>query len=558
MNSNPIKWLSAVIGRKKIYIALLLAVQAVLGVTSVLYAMLLRSVIDNAVKGDHDGFIAYLLGMILLVLGEILLRAAVRFLTEFSHASIENALKDRLFNNLLVRDYADVSATHSAEWLNRLTNDTVVCANGITDILPGIAGMIVKMVGAMIMILAIEPKFAYILIPGGAALIGLTYAFRRVLKRLHKNIQEQDGKLRIFMQERIESMPIVRSYAAEQQSRQTAEDKMNAHKSARMRRNHFSNFCNMGFGAAMNGMYLLGVAYGGFGILHGTVSYGTLTAILQLINQIQAPFANITGFLPKWYAMTASAERLMEVEVYPNDTKEPMSNAQIHDFYENELRSFGFENARFAYKSADENPLVLENISIEVKKGDYVALTGHSGCGKSTMLKLFMCLYRLDGGMRYYTSDTKHELTSEYRRLFAYVPQGNQLMSGTIREVVTFADADRLNDDEKIRKALKIACAEEFVTDLDTVLGEKGQGLSEGQMQRIAIARAIFSDDPILLLDEATSALDENTEKQVLENLRNMTDKTVLIVTHRPKALEICNRILHITESGIVERKNNG
>ena len=153
------------------------------------------------------------------------------------------------------------------------------------------------------------------------------------------------------------------------------------------------------------------------------------------------------------------------------------------------------------------------------------------------------------------TENTEIPLTPEWHRLFAYVPQGNQLMSGTIREIVTFADKFSLHDNERIGKALKIACAEKFVNELengmDTLLGERGTGLSEGQMQRIAVARAVFSGSPVLILDEATSSLDEQTETELLENLKNMTDKTVLIITHRPAALKICDRILNFSENGI-------
>lgn len=173
-----------------------------------------------------------------------------------------------------------------------------------------------------------------------------------------------------------------------------------------------------------------------------------------------------------------------------------------------------------------------------------------------------MCLYKLDSGkISLLKNNEKEILTSKYRRLFAYVPQGNQLMSGTIREVISFGDRLKMQNESAIKRALKISCADEFVQEqdigIDTVLGERGAGLSEGQMQRIAVARAILSDNPILLLDESTSALDEQTEKKLLENLRRMTDKTVLIVTHRPAALEICDKIVTMTEYGIkVEVKN--
>ena len=334
-----------------------------------------------------------------------------------------------------------------------------------------------------------------------------------------------------------------------------------------MRRNRFSNLANVGFGAAMSGMYLLGVGWCGYGILMGTVSFGTLTAITQLITQIQTPFANIMGYLPRCYAMLASAERLMEAETFSADAEDAKPLDELTDFYKNELASIGLEDASFTYYpvaegagelSKEDMPVVLEHLSLEIRRGETVAFTGHSGCGKSTALKLLMCVYLPDSGRRYYADQngSRHELTAAYRRLFAYVPQGNALMNGTIREVVSFAEPEAAQDETRLKRSLEIACAEEFVSELtdgvDTLLGERGTGLSEGQMQRLSIARAIFSGSPILLLDEATSALDAETEKCLLTNLRAMTDKTVMIVTHRPAVLTICDRVLEFTENGVI------
>ena len=203
------------------------------------------------------------------------------------------------------------------------------------------------------------------------------------------------------------------------------------------------------------------------------------------------------------------------------------------------------ESVCFQYDNSMDD--VLVDVTASVHRGDFVALTGISGGGKSTILRLFLCLYPLDSGERIlYTTDGPEPLTSAWRGLFAYVPQGNHLMTGTLREVICFGDEEKMKQEEKIREALKLACADEFVANLkdglDTPLGERGSGLSEGQTQRIAIARAIFSEHPILILDEATSSLDGDTEQQLLKNLRAMTDKTVLIVTHRPAALDFCDR----------------
>ena len=554
--SSSMKWLLNVIGKQKFNIIFLTVIQTVLGISSVIFAFILRNIVDSAASRNKLNFFLFFLLLVLLILVQILLRAIVRWFEEKFRSSIENALKYRLFEKILRKDYASVTAVHSGEWLNRLTSDTVVCANGIVEILPNIVGMLVKMFGALIMILTLEPRFAIVLFPGGIVMIYLTYAFRKVLKRLHKTVQEKDGKLRIFLQEHLENLLIVHSFSAENQTESEVQEKMNAHQSARMKKNHFSNLCNIGFSAAMNGMYLLGLGYGGLGILNKTLSYGTLMAMLQLISQIQSPFANITGYVPKFYAMTASAERLMNIENFEDDSSDILENSEIHKLYHNELVEIVFQNADFTYKKSNDI-FVLKNLDLQIKKGEFIALTGYSGCGKSTLFKLLMCLYKLDSGkiLLLKNNAETETLASRHRKLFAYVPQGNQLMSGTVREIITFGDKSKMKNEIVIERALKISCADEFVHKLDggidTILGEHGAGLSDGQMQRIAVARAIFSDNPILLLDESTSALDEQTEKKLLENLRNMTDKTVLIVTHRPAALKICDKIITITENGI-------
>lgn len=558
-NKSALHFINEVAGKSRLYIIFLLFLQMVLGISSVFYALLLRGLIDGAVAHDSKKMLTFCVLFAALVAGQIALRAVLRFLEEYAKATYENAFKSRLFAGLLTHNYGAVTATHSGEWMNRLTSDTVVVSEGLATIVPGVAGMITKMAGALVVILIMEPRFAYILVPGGILLVLLTYIFRKQLKKLHKQMQEKDGFVRIFLQEHLGSLMIVKAFGKEADSLTEAESHMSEHKKARMRKNHFSNVCNIGFGAVMNGAYVFGAVYGAFGIYNGTMTYGTFMAMLQLISQIQNPFANITGYLPKYFAMLASAERLMEIEAYAKDKSYGQKNydntidnngAKYSGSIDKSRKSrhspdnstFGLSHVDFTYlppvitEGDTIMPIVLKDYSLMIRKSEFVAFTGPSGCGKSTVLKLLMGLYTVDAG----------EVYGCDRSMFAYVPQGNQLMSGSIRDIITFSDKNRTGDEAGIHRALQIACADGFIAELeqgiDTLLGERGLGLSEGQMQRLAIARAIYSDRPVLLLDEATSALDAGTEEAVLENLRSMTDKTVIIVTHRPAALKLCDR----------------
>ena len=552
-----LSWLNEVAKGKRRLIALLILIQSALGFSAVGYALFLRGIVDAALGGDRGGLITNSLLLGFLLLFQVLINGTYRFLEEHTKASLENVLKERLFKALLTRDYGAVTNTHSGEWMNRLTSDTVLVSADLTSLLPSLGGMAVRMCAAMVALLTIEMRFGLLLLVGGGSLMLVTMVLRRRLKLYHTRVQAADGVVRVFLSERLGSLMTVRAFGQEDRTLDQGRERMNEHKAARMHKISFSNVCNMCMAMAVNGVYVLGAVYCGFQILSGAMSYGTFTAVLQLISQVQNPIVNLSGFLPRYYAMLASADRLIEAERFAEDDRTPaVSDAER--FYREEFQGLELKNACFTYRVGRESPQLLKGMDLTIRKGEYVAFTGPSGCGKSTVLKLLMCLYPLDSGERNVMSTSgKLPLTAGWRGLYAYVPQGNQLMNGTIRDVVTFGEQGVKDRDEAIYRALQIACADQFVRELpdglDTMLGERGAGLSEGQMQRIAVARAIYSDRPVLLLDEATSALDDATEKQLLQNLRAMTERTVIIVTHRSAVLDVTDTEIRFKKPGETE-----
>lgn len=542
---NPaMSWIFGVSGKLKVGVLLLVLLNSAISISAVAFALVLREAIDGAVSGNKMVFLKFVIILGLIMVGQIAARGVIRFLDEYVRSGMENVIKTRLYETILSRKYSAITAFHTGELLNRITNDAVVVADGFVQIIPGIIAMLVKLAGAAAVLFVLDYRFSVIFFAGGGLVLIFTTLFRRVMKKLHKDVQAADGVLRSYLSENLGSLMVLKTFGAERKSIDTSKQYMDKHRFMRMKRNKFSNICNVGFGLVMNGGYIFGLCWCSFGILHGSITYGTLSAVLQLVDQLWAPLANMTGYLPKFYGMLSSAERCMELETLEEEHVESQfSRDYCRELYK-DMTAIECKNITFRY----EDDIILENADIYIGKGELITIMGNSGAGKSTLLKLLLAIYEPEKGtLEIKTEKESYALTEKYRKMFAYVPQGNFLMSGNVTSAIASLDDTSADVDmDKVKAVAHIACADTFVEKLehgyDTLIGERGMGISEGQAQRLAIARALYTDAPVLLLDEATSALDEQIEKKVLKNIRELTDKTVIIVSHRKAVLEVCDR----------------
>lgn len=538
----------------------LVVLNALSALVSVALALTSKRLIDSATAGDA-GRLASSAGLMLgVILFSMAVSLATTALVEYLCGRLRISMQQGLFAVLFQKNYADVARFHSGELLNRMFSDVNIVVGGIADLVPSAAYLVFKLVGAAAALMVLAPQLTVLFLAAGMVVFVVMTALRGRLKSLHKRAQEAEGAVRSFLQEAVGSLLVIKVFRAEQRIlTRSAEFQENCF-SIRMKRRLVSVLGGVGFGLIFQAGYILTMVWGCWQILLGTLTFGTLTAILQLVSQIQSPFSGFSSLLAQYFSTLASAERLMELENLPDEahledeTAGALSEERERLYHG--LRELVFEHVSFSY---GRNP-VLEDAGFRIQKGDLVSLTGLSGGGKSTTFFLLLGAYRPQSGRIWFNMNPDSEKPElepgqDVRKLFAYVPQGNYLFSGTLRENVTFFSPEI--QDEAVWEALRTACADGFVKELpqglDTALGEHGYGLSEGQMQRIAVARAVLSGAPVLLLDEATSALDEATEALLLKNIAALKNRTCLIVTHRKAALAICNRHLVIDRTRVSE-----
>lgn len=539
-NKTTLKWIYRRIKRFLPAIIATALISAVTAVSYVVLALLTKKVLDIA-TGDAAGNLAAAGAALFAVIAlQVTAGACQSLLNAYTNGKLTMSLREYLFTVICKKKYEDISPYHSGDILNRITSDVDTVVSSSVTIIPNSVSIFTKIIAGLGAMVFMNPILALIILLLGVTVPAIGRFISKKYKYMHKECQRTEGRTRSFMQECFENIVVIKTFASEGPFIKRLQRYMDDNFKLKIKRTGISIAATISLYTFFTIGYYAVLLWGAGGLSKGTLTYGTLMAFLQLISQLRAPLQNVSGILPQYYSAIASAERLTELEGLRDETS--LLKSEDTDKLKADFKSIEAKNLCFGYGAKN----ILENCSFTAEKGDIIAITGESGSGKSTLFKLILGLYSPASGSL--TVNGEIPTDASVRPLFAYVPQGNMVLSGSIRDNISLCNPDV--DEESIINAAKAAEIYDYIAalpdGLDTILSERGAGLSEGQIQRISIARALITEAPVLLLDEATSALDETTETKVLENIRRMTGKTVLFITHRNTSLKACDKIMHI------------
>ena len=493
-------------------------------------------VASHAVEGD----IYWAVGLMgFLILADFALNISSIWIRNLLGIKAQNRMQQKMLDRILRSEWHGKERLHSGDVLNRLETDVNTVVNFLTETIPNTLSVLAMFLGAFFYLFSMDKMLSVVIV----IMIPIFLAFSKIyvgkMRQLTRQVRDSDSKVQSVLQETIQHRMLIKTLEKDEAMVDKLENTQKELRGHVVKRTMFSVFSNLivNFGFALG--YLIAFLWAAIRMSAGTLSFGGMTAFLQLVNKIQVPARNLTKLVPAFVSVFTAAERLMELEEDPLEEQgEPI-----------EVPSpcgIRLTDVCYRYEGADTN--VINHLDFDFRPGSCTAILGETGAGKTTLVRLILALLRPQEGKGYiYNKVESQNLSSRHRCNFVYVPQGNTLMSGTIRDNLRLGKLDAT--DEEMVMALHKSCAD-FVLDLpqglDTLCSEQGGGLSEGQAQRIAIARSLLRNRSIMLFDEATSALDPETERQLLQNILASHDKTIIFITHRPAVVDYCDQVLRI------------
>ena len=538
-----IKWLWKASEGSRLRISVISLMGILHVAVSMFFVLVCKSLIDIA-TGNHDGNLSlYVVAAVICLILQIVIAAVETRMTGFSDVTFRNSLRHKLFSAIMTSRWEGKDTFHSGDALNRVMDDVRIVSDALIKSLPAVIAAAVQFIAAFCFLFILEPGLAWCIPILMLTMLFVSRSYMTRMRRLTSDIRNKESRVYSLIQESFQHRILLHTLERTPDMEDSLDNQQMELKRHIMDKTDYSVFTRAMIQTGFSAGYACAFLWGVFGIMSGTVTFGMMTAFLQLVGQIQRPIVNMTRQISPLVNSITSAERLSELTSLPTDSESGT------------MRLEGGIGVRFediSYRYPEGNTMVFDGFSHDFRPGSTTALLGETGVGKSTLMRLVLSLLRPDSGrIVMYNASEEVEVSPKIRCNIVYVPQGNTLMSGTIRENLLLGDPDA--SDERLKEVLHMAVADfvlELPDGLDTICGERGAGLSEGQAQRIAIARALLRKGGLILLDEPTASLDSRTEELLLERLSdNLGGRTLIMVTHRSVTAGLCQEVLSLTDN---------
>ena len=507
-----------------------------------LMVWLCKRFIDVTIQtGDTTDIIKMIAALVAVIIGGIICRQVYYYLGIKAGARQSTAIRLRIFSHLFRRQMFDQKELHSGDVTNRLEKDIDKVSDATTSLIPDMTVTGVQLVGAFLLMQSMDARLAWALLLLTPLFLFVGKLFARQMRKMTLAIREQESVIQMLVQETMEHNAVLRSLESGDWVTGRLDDMQQELRGKIHRRARFTVISRLLISSSFSLGYIIAFIWGAMQLRKGLITFGVMTSFLQLVSQIQQPILQMVNMLPQMFHAFASIDRLSELETVETETGKQKGNLMTG------VLGVSVQDVSFRYALGDRQ--ILSHFSYNFHPGSKTALMGHTGVGKTTLFRLMLSLVKpSEGQLTVYNGREKAYVSELTRSNFVFVPQGNTLMSGTIRYNLLLARPEAT--EEELHQVLHIAMADfvmELPEGLDTECGERGSGLSEGQAQRIAIARGLLRPGSILLLDEISASLDEQTEHELYRRLFvAYPNKTMIFITHRTIVCELCDEVIRL------------